>query len=49
MKSENGFMGYALLDVYELKFNETMKPIVLYLNMYDPGELKAPKGFTFKK
>lgn len=49
IKSDNGLMGYAILDIYEVKYNDTMKPIVIYINMYDPGELKAPKGFTFRK
>ena len=49
VKSENGIMGTAILDIYEIKYNDEMKPIVLYINMYDPGELKAPKGFTYRK
>lgn len=47
--SENGFMGVAVLDLYEIKYDGLDKPVNLYLNMYDPGILKAPKGFTYKK
>lgn len=50
VKSDNGFMGYAMLDMYELMYEGLENPIVLYINMYDPSsDLKAPKGFTFKK
>jgi len=48
-KTPNGIMGGGLLDIYEVTWNGLAKPIVLYINMYDPGELKAPKGFTFKQ
>lgn len=47
--SENGFMGYAVLDIYEIKYDGLEKPINIYINMYDPGILKAPKGFTYRK
>ncbi len=47
--SENGLMGYAMLDIYEIKYTGLEKPIRLYINMYDPGILKAPKGFTYRK
>lgn len=49
-KTPNGLMGDSgLLDIYEVTWDGLAKPIVLYINMYDPGELKAPKGFTFKQ
>ena len=49
-ETPNGFINNTgLLDIYEVKYEGLDKPITLYLNMYDPGELKAPKGFTFKK
>lgn len=50
VKSKNALFGdYALLDKYEVKYAGQEKPIILYINMYDPGSLKAPKGFTFKQ
>jgi hypothetical protein len=48
-KSRNGLMGSGLLDKYEVKYDGLEKPLIIYINMYDAGELKAPKGFTFKQ
>lgn len=48
-KSRNGFMGSGMLDRYEVKYDGIEKPIIFYINMYDFGELKAPKGFTFRQ
>jgi hypothetical protein len=46
----NGVIGNGgLLDKYELKIEGSATPVVLYVNMYDKGVLKAPKGFTFRK
>jgi hypothetical protein len=47
-ETPNGIMGGGLLDVYEVKYDGLEKPIVLYINMYDYGILKAPKGFTYR-
>jgi hypothetical protein len=47
--SKNGLMNYAGLDIYEIKYAGLEKPINLYLNMYDPGILKTPKEFTYRK
>ena len=47
--SKNGLMGSAILDIYEIKYAGLEKPIQIYINMYDPGILKAPKGFNYKK
>lgn len=49
VKSDNAPMGVALLDIYEVKYDGLEKPVRLYLNMYDPGEMKAPVGFLFRK
>ncbi len=48
-ETENGLMGQGLLDVYEITWKGEMVPIILYLNMYDYGPLKAPKGFGLGK
>jgi hypothetical protein len=49
-KTPNGFMGDGgLLDKFELTYKGLKEPIVLYLNMYDPGAVKAPKGLGYKK
>jgi hypothetical protein len=42
----NGVMGGGLLDVYDIKIDGVKVPVVLYVNMYDPGALVAPIGFT---
>ena len=48
--SQYNQFGSALLDRYEVTYEGLQKPIILYINMYDPGDdLKAPKGFTFRK
>ena len=48
--SKYGMFGNALLDIYEIMYEGLKEPIVIYVNMYDPStDLKAPKGFTFKK
>jgi len=48
-KTANGIMGTGLLDRYEVKYAGLSKPIIIYINMYDKDELKAPKGFKFKE
>jgi hypothetical protein len=48
-KTENGFNGFGLLDRYEVSYTGLDSPLILYIDMYDYGELKAPKGFTFRK
>lgn len=48
-KTENGFMGSGLLDMYEVTWKNQREPVILYINMYDAGDLKAPVGFTIAK
>lgn len=45
-ETENGFGGLGLLDGYKVEYDGIEKPVTLYLNMYDGGELGAPVGFT---
>jgi hypothetical protein len=46
----NGIIDNSgLLDRFELTYKVLKEPIVLYLNMYDPGVVKAPKGLGYKK
>lgn len=47
-KSEHGFMGKGLLDVYEIKYEGLKKQVLLYINMYDYQKLYAPVGFTIR-
>ena len=46
MKSE---IGAGMLDVYTITYPGLSKPISLYFNIYERGELAAPVGFTLKK
>jgi len=48
-KTRNGsFDNTGLLDKYEIKYEGQEKEIIIYINMYDKGELKAPVGFKLK-
>jgi hypothetical protein len=47
--SKNTEMGAGFLDVYEIKWDGLKKPIVLYLNIYERGQLMVPVGFSLKK
>jgi hypothetical protein len=46
--SKNGIMGTGLLDMYEITWQGQREPVTLYINMYDPGQLKCPMGFRIK-
>lgn len=49
-KTPNGtFNNTGLLDRYEVTYEGLGKPVYIYINMYDFGELKAPKGFAINK
>ncbi|MBG8556234.1 hypothetical protein [Hymenobacter guriensis] len=48
-ETPNGIMGYGLLDVYELTWEGSPKPLLVYINMYDSGPLLAPVGLTLAK
>ena len=47
-ETPNGFAGYGLLDIYEIKYEGLEEAIILYINMYDSEELFVPVGFTKK-
>ena len=49
VKSENGFMGKAMLDNYRVTWKNSKDTVSIYINMYDRGELKAPVGFGTRK
>ncbi|MGL2993237.1 2-dehydro-3-deoxyphosphooctonate aldolase [Flavobacterium sp. TSSA_36] len=46
--SKNSEMGAGFLDVYEVKWEGQKKPILLYLNIYERGQLMVPIGFSLK-
>jgi hypothetical protein len=39
----------AMLDRYEVSWEDLEEPKVLYFNMYAYGEVLAPAGFTFRR
>ncbi len=48
-KSDPFGFGEVMLDNYRVTWEGSKDTISIYINMYDYGELKAPKGFTLKK
>lgn len=48
-KTKNSSLGTGLLDVYLVTYEGRTEPILLYVNMYDPGELFVPQGFTARR
>jgi hypothetical protein len=47
--TKNSDTGAGFLDVYELKWEGLKTPIVLYLNIYERGQLMVPVGLSLKK
>jgi hypothetical protein len=45
-KSDNGFLGSAMVDIYEITYNGLKEPIRVYISFYDSETLYIPKGFT---
>jgi hypothetical protein len=40
--------GSWILDIYEIQW-DGLKPVTLYMNIYEKGALKVPVGFGLKK
>jgi len=51
IKSKNDPMGFGqvMLDNYQVTYKGSNDTVSIYINMYDYGTFKAPKGFTIKK
>jgi hypothetical protein len=47
-KTNNSPLGIGLLDMYKVWYTGKKDTVLLYINMYDKGKLKAPKGFIMK-
>jgi hypothetical protein len=47
--SKNTDTGAGFLDVYQLKWHGLKNPIILYLNIYERGQLMVPVGLGLKK
>ena len=48
-ETPNGIMGGGLLDAYVLTYKGCPKPLVIYINMYDKGDMLIPVGLTARK
>ncbi len=44
-KTPNGFNNHGMLDRYKVYWEGCQDTAILYLNMYDKGDLKVPVGF----
>jgi hypothetical protein len=40
----NGLPGSGKLDAYLILYGDLAEPVTIYINMYDPGEVRAPAG-----
>lgn len=47
--SKSSDNGAGFLDVYELRWEGQKKPVILYLNIYERGQLMVPLGLSLKK
>ncbi|HLP64655.1 2-dehydro-3-deoxyphosphooctonate aldolase [Flavobacterium sp.] len=47
-KTANSPYGMGMLDMYRVSYQGKKDTVLLYINMYDKGKLKAPKGFIMK-
>lgn len=49
IKSENALFGETvLLDEYRVSYSGSTDTVSIFINMYDMGEMMAPKGFLIK-
>jgi hypothetical protein len=42
-------MGAGVIDIFEITWEGQKKPILLYINKFEKGELMIPLGFTPRK
>ena len=42
-------MGAGTIDIFEVSWNGLPKPILLYINRFEKGELMIPIGFSARK
>ena len=49
-KTPHGLINnMGMLDIYELNWAGNEKPLIIYVNLYDEGPLRAPIGLTLTK
>jgi hypothetical protein len=47
--TKNHPLGAGMLEAYEVTWQGNKKPLILYFNVYERGNLYIPKGLTAKK
>lgn len=47
-QARNGMSGQSLLDTFGVSYEGRSTPIVVYVNIYDIGPVKAPMGLTLR-
>lgn len=47
--SEYGLLGTALVDIFEVTYDNLKEPVLLYISFYDKEKLYIPHGFTRRK
>ena len=45
--TKNAELGSGMLDQYKITYKGLAKPKIIYVNIYDAGEVLIPKGLTF--
>jgi len=41
-------MGAGMLDIFEITYENQTKPILLFINKYEKGEIMIPMGFSVR-
>ncbi|MXN90774.1 2-dehydro-3-deoxyphosphooctonate aldolase [Flavobacterium sp. Sd200] len=47
--SKKNDMGAGVLDIYEITWEGLTEPKRIYINLYEKGQVLAPKGFGIRK
>ena len=47
--TKKNVMGAGTIDVYQITWEGIPKPILLYINRFEKGELMIPMGFSIRK
>lgn len=47
--SKKSVMGAGTLEIYQITFEGSTTSVLLYLNIYEKGNVLCPKGFKIKK
>lgn len=47
--TKNNSLGAGYIDIYEVSYQGLNKPLQLYINIFEPGEMMVPLGFDTLK